>query len=75
LEAEIVTEVGTRTTEVFTVKAALVAPAGTATLEGTVAEARAGNTIQALRKVATRTVASARRTEPNDPWWRRLTLS
>src|SRR6267143_2082212 len=34
-EAEIVTEVETRTTEVLTAKVALVAPAGTNTLEGT----------------------------------------
>src|SRR5260370_16876098 len=36
-EAEIVEEVGTRTIDVFTVKVALVAPAGTNTLEGTLA--------------------------------------
>jgi hypothetical protein len=36
-EAEIVTEVETRTTEVLTVNVALVAPAGTVTLEGTLA--------------------------------------
>src|SRR5437773_1656776 len=36
-EAEMVTEVETRTMEVFTVKVALVAPAGTVTLDGTVA--------------------------------------
>ena len=34
-EAEIVTEVETRTTEVLTANVALVAPAGTNTLEGT----------------------------------------
>lgn len=34
-DAEIVTEVEMRTTDVFTVKVALVAPAGTVTLEGT----------------------------------------
>jgi hypothetical protein len=36
-EAEMVTEVETRTMEVFTVKVALVAPSGTNTLEGTLA--------------------------------------
>jgi hypothetical protein len=36
-EAEIVTEVETRTTEVLKVNVALVAPAGTVTLEGTLA--------------------------------------
>src|SRR5260370_4510208 len=36
-EAEIVEEVGTRTIDVFTVKVALVAPAGTNTLAGTLA--------------------------------------
>ncbi len=36
-EAEIVTEVETRTAEVLTVNVALVAPAGTVTLEGTLA--------------------------------------
>lgn len=36
-EAEIVTEVEKRTIDVFTVKVALVAPAGTVTLEGTLA--------------------------------------
>jgi len=36
-EAEIVTEVETRTTDVLTAKVALVAPAGTVTLEGTLA--------------------------------------
>jgi len=36
-EAEIVTEVETRTTEVLTANVALVAPAGTVTLEGTLA--------------------------------------
>src|SRR5437899_3080604 len=36
-EAEIVAEVEMRTIDVFTVKVALVAPAGTVTLEGTVA--------------------------------------
>lgn len=36
-EAEILAEVDTRTIEVFTVKAALVAPAGTVTLAGTLA--------------------------------------
>ena len=36
-EAEIVTKVETRTTEVLTAKVALVAPAGTVTLEGTLA--------------------------------------
>ena len=36
-EAEIVTEVDTRTTDVLTAKVALVAPAGTVTLEGTLA--------------------------------------
>lgn len=36
-EAEIVTEVETRTTEVLTANVALVAPAGTNTLEGTLA--------------------------------------
>ena len=36
-EAEIVTVVGKSTMFVFTVKVALVAPAGTVTLEGTVA--------------------------------------
>jgi hypothetical protein len=36
-EAEIVVEVETRTTDVSTVKVALVAPAGTTTLEGTLA--------------------------------------
>ena len=37
-EAEIVAEVGKRTIDVFTGKVALVAPAGTATLEGTLAD-------------------------------------
>jgi len=36
-EAEIVTEVEMRTKDVLTVKVALVAPAGTITLEGTLA--------------------------------------
>ncbi len=36
-EAEIVTDVETRTTEVLTANVALVAPAGTNTLEGTLA--------------------------------------
>ena len=36
-EAEMVTEVETRTVDVFTAKVALVAPAGMTTLEGTVA--------------------------------------
>ena len=36
-EAEIVVEVDKRTMDVFTVKVALVAPAGTVTLEGTLA--------------------------------------
>jgi hypothetical protein len=36
-EAEIVTEVEKRTVDVFTVKVALVAPAATVTLEGTLA--------------------------------------
>ncbi len=36
-EAEIVAEVGRRTMDVLTVKDALVAPAGTVTLEGTLA--------------------------------------
>jgi len=36
-EAEIVAEVEMRTKDVFTVKVALVAPAGTITLEGTLA--------------------------------------
>jgi len=36
-EAEIVAEVGTRTADVFTLKAALLAPAGTVTLAGTLA--------------------------------------
>ena len=36
-EAEMVTEVETRTVDVFTAKVALVAPAGTTTLEGTLA--------------------------------------
>jgi hypothetical protein len=36
-KAEIVTEVEERTIHVFTVKVALVAPAGTVTLEGTLA--------------------------------------
>jgi hypothetical protein len=36
-EAEIVAEVGTRTADVLTLKVALVAPAGTVTLEGTLA--------------------------------------
>src|SRR5258708_32317669 len=36
-EAEIVTEVDTATTEVLTANVALVAPAGTVTLEGTLA--------------------------------------
>jgi hypothetical protein len=36
-EAEIVTEVETTTTEVLTVNVALVAPAGTVTLEDTLA--------------------------------------
>ena len=36
-EAEIVTEAETRTTEVLTANVALVAPAGTVTLEGTLA--------------------------------------
>lgn len=38
-EAEIVAEVDARTTDVFTVKVALVLPAGTVTLEGTLAAA------------------------------------
>src|SRR5258706_7984355 len=38
-EAEIVAEVEMRTKDVFTVKVALVAPAGTVTLEGTLAAA------------------------------------
>ena len=36
-EAEIVAEVGKRTTDVFTLKVVLLAPAGTVTLEGTLA--------------------------------------
>jgi hypothetical protein len=36
-EAEIVAEVGMRTADVLTLKVALVAPAGTVTLEGTLA--------------------------------------
>jgi hypothetical protein len=36
-EAEIVAEVETRTTDVLTLKVALLAPAGTVTLEGTLA--------------------------------------
>ena len=36
-EAEIVAEVGKRTADVFTLKVALVAPAGTVTLEGALA--------------------------------------
>ena len=38
-EAEIVAEVGSRTVDVFTVKVALLLPAGTVTLEGTLAAA------------------------------------
>lgn len=38
-EAEIVAEVGRRTTDVFTVKFTLLLPAGTVTLEGTLAAA------------------------------------